>query len=359
MKRIAIVLLIVCVGIIVWFQFFASSNKTLSPLSKIKLFVSPPPTDIPIIQKKSLAVFVPYWSLSKNPIIVDADTLLYFGVGVSESGIDTNEIGYKAISKFTNGAKNGVKKLLVIRMINSSINSKVLEDKTIQKKIIDQSVVTAEKNGFSGIVLDFEIKALAFDSVVNNITTFYSLFAKQAHKNNLQFDITLYGDTFYLARPYDVGKIGTYSDHIYIMTYDFHKAGGNPGPNFPLSGKDTYGYDMKQMISDFSKSVPSNKLIITFGLFGYDWIVDKQNESNVVAKPLSYTDIRSKYLNGCLEKDCKITRNASGETSITFMDRDNHKHIIWFEDRTSMEKKKQFLSTKGLNSTAIWAYSYY
>ena len=68
-------------------------------------------------------------------------------------------------------------------MIDSEFNSKLLDDKKLQEKIVQESIALAKQHGFSGIVLDFEINALAFDSVIKNISSFYVLFYKNVKTN--------------------------------------------------------------------------------------------------------------------------------------------------------------------------------
>ena len=81
-----------------------------------------------------------------------------------------------------------------------------------------------------------------------------------------------------------------------IMAYDFHKVKGNPGPNFPLNGKETYGYDLQKMTDDFLQFVPPEKLTIIFGLFGYDWVIDDKNNALQSGEALSYLQIKQKFL---------------------------------------------------------------
>lgn len=333
----------------------------ISPLSNLPNAVNMTATITPVSQKTSHAIFVPYWSFTNQPITATpSDTLLYFGISTTTKGVDTDDQGYKKLEQFQKLAPENAKKLLVIRMIDSDVNSKVLDDPSLQEKIISESIETAAAYEFSGIVLDFEIKALAFDSVTRKITDFYTRFSKQTRAKGLQFDVTLYGDTYYRLRPYDVSKIGELADTIYIMTYDFHKSGGNPGPNFPLSGTSTYGYDLERMLTDFAKDVSLEKVVVTLGLFGYDWTVDTKKQSITSGAPLSYLEIKQNYLTDCTEKDCVIKRDEkSSETEITYTDGAGKKHVIWFEDPISVEKKHKFLKTNGLNSTALWAYSYY
>jgi len=358
MKKIAVLLILLICFLVGGYYYVLSKDTILSPLSGVL------PSSIPtaaIVQESSKSLFVPYWSFTTKDIdTADFDSVIYFGVSANTKGIDTTESGYTKLAQFNRSVPADMKKLLTVRMINSAINSKVLDDKKLQGKIIQEAIVIAKEHGFSGIVFDFEINALAFPSVVENITQFYKTFYTQSKKNNLSFHITLYGDTVYRARPYNVEEISHYADKILIMTYDYHKSRGNPGPNFPLSGKDTYGYDIDSMLTDFSKDVSMEKLVIVFGLFGYDWEVDGKKESVTNGVPLSFLEIKRNFVDTCSEKDCQVRKDPlSGETKITYTDADGKPHIVWFEDETSVEKKKEFLASKGINATSIWAYSYY
>lgn len=358
MKKIAILLILLICLLVGGYYFGISRNAVMSPLSGV--LPSAMPTTA-VVQEVSESIFVPYWSFTTKSIdTADFDSVIYFGISANTKGIDTADSGYTKVAQFNGLVPTNTKKFLAVRMIDSAINSKVLDDKKLQEKIIKESIDIAKKYDFSGIVFDFEINALAFPSVVENITQFYKVFYTLAKKKNLSFHITMYGDTVYRARPYDLKEISHYADTVFIMTYDYHKSRGNPGPNFPLSGKDTYGYNIDSMLTDFLKDVSMEKLVIVFGLFGYDWEVDSKNESVTNGVPLSFLEIKRNFIDTCSEKDCRIQQDSlSGETKITYTDADGKPHIIWFEDETSVAKKKEFLASKGINATSIWAYSYY
>lgn len=358
MKKIAMLLILLICLLIGGYQYVLSKNAILSPLSGVL------PSAIPtaaMVQGVSESLFVPYWSFSTKDIDTGGfDNVIYFGISANTTGIDMAESGYTKISQFNELVPADTEKLLTVRMIDSAINSKVLDDKKLQEKIIKEAIDIAKKHDFSGIVFDFEINALAFPSVVENITQFYKMFYIQAKAKNLSFHITMYGDTVYRARPYNLQEITHYTDDILIMTYNYSKARGNPGPNFPLSGKDIYGYDIGSMLTDFSKDVPLEKLVIVFGLFGYDWEVDGKNESVKNGIPLSFVEIKKQFIDTCSQKKCQLQLDPlSSETKITYTDKDGKQHIVWFEDETSVKRKKEFLKSQGINATSIWAYSYY
>lgn len=362
MKKIIIPLLILLfVFLLLFFRNVSNDNlnrSSFSPSPTVfdkKIFPSPV-----ISQKEKKILFVPYWSIGKSEI-EGYDELIYFGIAASKNGINKEEEGYKNIYEFLSVAGKTGKKLLAIRMIDSQINSRVLEDKVLQNKIIIDSIAIAKDNLFDGILLDFELSSLSFESVIKKINTFVKDFNDISKKNNLIFSITLYGDTFYRFRPYDVEFLGKHTDEILIMAYDFHKARENPGPNFPLHGKDKYGYDLASMVDDFSKLVLKEKLNVVFGLFGYDWMIDDKGQSLKIAESKSLSKMESLFFdNGCKLEKCVIKRdNDSKEMNVIYIDENKKSHSVWFEDMESIEEKRKFLKSKGINSIGFWAHSYY
>jgi spore germination protein YaaH len=102
-------------------------------------------------------------------------------------------------------------------------------------------------------------------------------------------------------------------------------------------------------------------------MYGYEWTVDEKKRPIAPAKSLSLNEIRKKYLDSCEWQDCIIKRDElSEETEINFVQSEIQNdfaylyyHIVWFEDETSVKKKIDYLKTKGINSFAYWAYTYY
>lgn len=343
-----------------WFFLAQKKVKTVSPIS-LTSFPTPtiPPTILP--QNEQKMIFTPYWSMRKEAIQSDGyDELFYFGVAANDKGVEKTDDGFKKISQFLAKSDNSKKRFLTIVMTDSKINSLVLESRFVQERIVNESVAIAKQYGFDGVVLDFEIASLSFQSVIDKITSFYKIFANETKANDLTFYITIYGDAIYKLRPYDVKSLGKTADKVLIMAYDFHKARGNPGPNLPLYGKDKYGYDMTLMISDFLKVVPKEKLVVVFGFFGYDWKVDNKKQGIDTASSFSVRQMEQRYLKSCPVSECKVVRDEkSKETSVQYRDSDDVLHMVWFEDLSSVNEKKKYLQSKGISSFAFWAYSYF
>jgi spore germination protein YaaH len=323
--------------------------------------LSPSPTLV--IDKNQVSkstLFVPYWTLNDTEEIdKNYDQYIYFGIATDASGIKADN-GKAQIKTFTDQVPAEKTKFLALQMIDSTMNSRVLQDQSLRKKIISQTVDLASQNGFSGVVLDLEMSAIPFNSLIDQINSFNSDISKAVKAKDMQYAITLYGDTFYRLRPFDVKTLSGDADMVMIMAYDFHKSRANPGPNFPLHGSDTYGYDMTKMGDDFLRSVPSQKVNVVFGMFGYDWAVNNAGKAIDQGKPLTYIEIKKQFLDSCSYAHCEWHRDSvSGETEIQYTDDDTQKHIVWFEDLQSVKAKQEYLKSIGVVKYAYWAYSYF
>lgn len=363
--KIALIFIFMSIAIVAYYIFPTHKQIQKITLSQyIKRITITPITITPTIVKNHFVVktlFVPYWTISKEKIDDSGyDQLVYFGITVNKEGIDIKEQGDTTIDQFLALTNPQKKRLLAVRMINSDINTQILHDATLQQSIITQAIKIAKQKGFDGIVLDFEISAIGFVNVTNEISNFETQFAKSVKQQHLQFFATLYGDTFYRVRPFDVKSIASASDGIMIMAYDFHKANGEPGPNFQLHDVLGDGYDFTTMTYDFLEQVAPTKITVIFGLFGYDWTIDAKGDSTHQAVSLSENQIKQKFLGICLYTDCRIELDTtSAETNVLYTDSEGNSHHVWFDDMNSVAKKLDYLQSKGIYSIAYWAYSYF
>jgi spore germination protein YaaH len=364
-KFFLVILLLMLLGVLGFFGLNLVKEQVRSDLARPIPYPTitpkpPTPTNDTSNTKETKSIFVPYWALSEQLIDSSYDQVIYFGITPGKAGIERQEPGAEQIQRFVATVPPNTSMLLGVRMTESDSNLTILADKNRQKKIIEDSIAIAKQHNFSGIVLDLELAAIPFDSLKNQINTFNSSFYKAAKKEKLNYSITLYGDTFYRLRPFDVKILSQNADNILLMAYDFHKARGNPGPNFPLHGKENYAYDMTQMVDDFLKFVPSRKITVTFGMFGYDWIVDGQDNALSPGKSISYHELSQQFLTSCQFKNCSVDRDStSGEIEIHYTDNTGKKHIIWSEDMESVAAKKAYLKQRGISSFSFWAYSYF
>ncbi len=312
-----------------------------------------------LISDVSKSVFVPYWNIDDTENLAEYDSVIYFGISVNENGVNREDQGFANLQKFVDST-NDSKQYLTVRMLNTETNLAILESNEAQKQVIADVISVANEYGFEGVVLDLELSVIPFSNVKDNISLFISLFSDELQLQDLAFDVTLYGDTYYRGRPYDVEKIASKVDNILIMAYDFHKSRGEPGPNFPFSGQKIYGYDFQQMISDFTKDVPSEKITVIFGMFGYDWTLGSQGLPLTSATAFTLADAQEGFIPTCEYSACNVIRDTeSKEMKGSYIDDEDYKHEIWFEDEESVDIKTNYLKEQGIGAISYWTWGYW
>lgn len=353
--------------------FFMINGKTNETKKESKINQFPTIASIETYnspQNTKYSLFFPYWTLPDNAENIHDPTMdqlsnwiisqfIYFGITPNSNGINKEEAGSANLEKFANTFPDSPKNLAV-RMINADNNLKILETPVFQQKIVAETIALAKQYGFTHILYDFELKAIPTENIIAKVTEFIKNSSQQVRTANLGFSMTIYGDAFYRRRPYDLAALEPYVDQFFIMAYDFHKAGGEPGPNFPVSGAETYGYDFNQMTTDFLRHIPPEKINVVFGLFGYDWTVDDKDRPIKPAKALTLAQIKKRFIDNCSETNCQKRRDeTSFETKITYFDEAGAKHIIWFEDEESVVRKIDNADKAGISRFSFWAYGYY
>lgn len=290
--------------------------------------------------------------------------LYYFGLGFDDRGNPIQDLSYQRINALEPIAPR--KKMLVVRLLQDAVIDSALKDLTVQQTIVKNTLEAVEKYKFGGAVLDLEKSYSLKTDTKDQISKFVHFFCTSLRKNYKDCFTLIYGDTFRLQRPYNVSAISKASDRVLVMAYDYHKAGGEPGPNFPFdrqnmrSNGSGYDYDFKQMVTDFTADVPPEKLEIVFGMYGYDWTLNDQGMPLKQAQSLSLNTIR-----GLIEGKWKMliykqTHDpVSGEKSLWYTDDDGRKHVVWYEDEESAQKKAQYLLQRGIGHVSYWAYGYY
>lgn len=349
MKRIIIFILIILFAFFLFFQ----KEQRLSREDIDSLANKPE-----IVQEEESFVFVPYWTFSDSLEVEEYDSIIYFGVTYDENGINKSEDGFSKLDIFSSNVPSDKKTYLTLRIIGEDADNNFLENQTLQKKVGSDLRETANQFKFDGVVIDYETSAFGFASTEGRINKMYKVIHNEIKKSDLEFLVTVFGDNYYRARPYNIKELNNIADKVIIMAYDFHKARLNPGPNFPFSDNKMYGYDFQTMIKDFVGDLDYKKIVVTLGYFGYDWRL-KNDVSVEMAEPLSLNQIKSRYLDSCSFEKCRSEVNSDNESVIRYMDSEGFEHEVWFEDEKSSEKKVEFLNSIGINQIAFWAYSYY
>lgn len=352
------ILLPLCVlGLLVGLGYLTKSqrNKKIEMSSKLLSIPSPSASSI----RETSSMFVPYWSSGTIEVSDKYESYYYFGIEPTKEGFikDTNE--QKRVQLMSSVPLK--KRKVVLRMLNSELNSAILENTQTQKSLAKELNAFLVKNEYGGVIIDLEVSFSLREQTQNEITQFVQTLCTEIQDNYKSCSMLIYGDLFYRKRPYDLKKLGAIVDMIHVMAYDFHKAGGEPGPNFPLNRRSLaseggldYEYDFKQMIDDFTASVPQEKIEVVFGMYGYDWTLNEQGTPLKAATAISLGEIER-----TLGRKYPTKKNSAREKSIEYTDENGKGHVVWYEDTESVDVKTEYLLRRGIGQVSFWAYSYF
>jgi spore germination protein YaaH len=298
---------------------------------------------------------------------VKYDSYYYFGIRPTVSGEIEEEVGLSGLPKIAESIKLKAKsqKKVVVRMLDAPVTEAILANEGAQKTLSQELLAVLEKYSFSGIVLDLEVPFTLQAEKKGQITKFVQTICSSLKQDYKTCSLLMYGDFAYRNRPYDLAELGKAADGILLMAYDFHKAGGEPGPNFPFKDKKKYGYDFKTMITDTLALVPKEKVEVVFGMYGYDWSLNEQGTPLKTAKALSLNEIQAQNSNSnsnsrMLHATSYILHsNEAREKSIQYVDSEDIKHVIWYEDEESSAVKIKYLQSVGIGKVSYWAQGYF
>ncbi len=378
MRVLLTVLCITCISVAVYFFVVVPEEAQESPdtiqNTDSRIEKDQKQSNIEPATINSTSVFVPYWAdmvtladakdvneatNATNATESKLDRLLYFGISVNENGVVEDDAGYLALDSFLANA-GSAEKYLTVRMLDAEMNTAILKNSNSWQPIATSIAELAIAKGFDGVVLDLEVGLVAFHIAPAQITGFTQALHEELQSNDLSLAMTMYGDTFYRKRPYDVKALGNIVDEMMIMAYDFHKSFGTPGPNFPLNGRAEYGYDFTTMLSDFTTLVEPGKLSVIFGMYGYEWTVDEQERPSTAGTAITVNQIEQKFYPQCSFSNCQTTNDqVSAETKISYTAADGRTHIVWFENESSVELKKKIVEEYGVSKIGYWAFGYY
>lgn len=313
---------------------------------------------------QEVSFFVPYWNIDESVTQQPQFGLeklpsraLYFGIPVTTEEVVLSEADRRQVREFSSRFGK-FKRSLTLRMTSTQVNLAILEDGDAWASIGTSTIALATEYGFDRVILDLEVSTLPTESVKKQIVDFSSYLGSQIHKANLGFDMTIYGDVLYRGRPYDLAALDNHVDRWYIMAYDFHKAGGLPGPSFPLRQGDLYPYSFEALLKQWP--LQKEKTHIVLGMFGYTWRVDDRGRPLRAASAVTTLQGINKKSRCERSGGCSIKRDpVSSEMVIREPVEGGYWDETWYNDAQSTTDKISFLRSNGFLSISFWALGYF
>ncbi len=364
MKKLFIFLGLSLIVFALYVTFFAPSPELYSPLSS----ATPQQNRIAGKQEYLILGFAPYWNLKKlsSESLTSITHFAYFHLLLNGDGSvykklnrREEEPGFTNYKRLLSGTiDTGSKPLIITVMpesqtaLSQSISSKLARDKTINTLIN-----LVKESSAAGINIDYEPLGDIQESTRQNFTLFIK--ELRAQLSTTQLSISIYGSAGSKPRIWDLKALEPYTNYFVVMSYDYTMPGSSSaGPNSPLRGSgDLFEHDIIKNISEITKLVKSEKILLGIPFYGYQWdTVDSSKYSPVQSKGLTASLERIEQMLN--DKTLELVWDRNTLTPYGIASESGQISQIYFENAASMKLKLDFVKSANLGGIAIWALGY-
>ena len=218
----------------------------------------------------------------------------------------------------------------------------VISNPTIVNKLVTNIVSVVRKNHYAGVNIDFE-------SINNTDRANYSSFV---HKVAVAMRAAKYvtvvsvpaklsddpNDSW--AGAFDFQSLGQDADIIQLMTYDENGPWSAPGP--------VAGFDWVEKSVRYAVSViPSSKVNMGLAAYGYDW--NRTDGTGVQVPWQEIPGLISQY------KASLKRSTVTASPYFSYVAQNGSRHVVWYEDTVSIEKKTNLAVKYNLAGVSVWA----
>ncbi|MBP5426591.1 MAG: hypothetical protein J6Y29_01625 [Clostridiales bacterium] len=238
---------------------------------------------------------------------------------------------------------NNIIPLAVVHNIyNGNFNQELLHnmlvDTSKRQVLIHNILIMLTQNGYGGVNIDFEnIKKSDKELFTLFITELKDVLARHGYITTVSVPAKT-GDVHTSSWNYafDYKALGNVADYIIIMAYDEHYISSQAGSIASINW-------VKDILEYSTKVVPSDKLILGLGLYGYDWSSGKG-----VAVPAKNC---VKLAN---ENNAKVEWDIVSKSPHFSYIKNNVYHEVWYEDNDSINEKLDLINKYNLHGVGFW-----
>lgn len=292
--------------------------------------------------------FWPYWGDPVNTVPWDQMThVAIFNVELNADGTlgQTSRWHDNAADAMAYATPYDVKVHLCVTAFSDSILSAVLNSPSLRTAAISELVVLVDTYGAHGVNVDFE--GLDYD-LKDEMVSFVQELSGQV-------------DEVYVSTPpvdwsgsYDYDELAFASDGLFIMGYNYHWSGGDPGPNAPLHSSGEWGtYGLEWSVTDhLTWGAPAESLVLGLPLYGHDW----PTTSNTIPGTATGLGVAQTYASAVADGlSYGQLWNSSSDTAYTFP---NSTSQLWYDNHESLATKIQYAVDAGIQGVGFWALTY-
>ena len=214
---------------------------------------------------------------------------------------------------------------------DGDIIHRILHNPQKKERLINDIVKYTGRYGLQGINIDFEEFKEKSDAPI-------IAFQKELYERLHPLGLMVTQDIMPNNDDFNITALSAYNDYMFLMAYDEHYASSVPGA---VSSQQW----IEKVLDETAKEVASEKIILCFAGYGYDWA--EGNEAQTVTYPQILAN--AKLFKASIDFDNDTYNNKYGYT-----DADSVKHRVYFTDAATNYNTIRFADEYGTAGTALW-----
>lgn len=290
----------------------------------------------------------PYWGDALDTLYWDQLThVAVFNVELSANGslTQTQRWTQHAANAMSLAARDGVHVHLCVTSFNDTITNAVLPDPARRATAVSQLAQLVAAYGAHGVNVDIE----GMDATNRDHLTAFVTELKAAVG-----EVVVALPAIDWSRAYDYADLAAASDGLFIMGYDYHWGGGNPGPVAPLLGGAPWSnYSLTWTLNDYrAQGAADDKLLLGLPLYGRSWPTTNNNVPGTTtgtATSVLWAD--------AVAQGASLGRHYDAVTDTPYAFPSATRQL-WYDDRDSLEQKLGFAVDEGIAGVGFWALTY-
>jgi len=211
---------------------------------------------------------------------------------------------------------------------------KLLGSATARASVVVQLTAAVQQYGLAGVTLDFE-------EIPSDVDRPLAAFALQLHTALAARGAIL---SQAISTDMDSSAVRAYaaaSDRLFLMLYDEHFRGSDPGP---VASQAWYVMHARQLL----RSIPPAKAILALGAYGYDW-----NDSDPASSgaEMTFQDVMA----AARSRNLRLQFDSTAlNPFISWTEPDSTDHVVWFLDGVTAFNEIRAARSLGAAGQAIW-----
>jgi spore germination protein len=228
---------------------------------------------------------------------------------------------------------------------SAGIAHQMLNDPAARSNLINNIYNVVSRKGYAGVNIDIEQVRTEDRDLLSG---FLSQLNRRLKPSGYLVTISVPAKTneeVPWLRGYDYGAIGSAVDLMFVMAYDWHHGGSEPGPVAPIT-------EVRGTIRFALSRVRGNKIILGVPLYGYDWLLPYT--PGTIAPGLS----NQAAIETAMRYQSPIQYSTEYESPFFhYVDDQGRRHEVWFEDTRSMSRKMELVREFRLGGIGAWQIS--